>query len=169
MGNQTRGAAVSEVTDYERKIIDNVAEYGCQVSHVFDPDQINPDFSYSIGFPETVAQPEVIIFGLSNTLMHSMINETLHQCREWLVLSDGVRISNLIEGFDCIAREVPEVNIEVEYFNSAMWFSRHSGHGNLQSAFQLVWPGAVNGLFPWEQGAAQEVIDAQPPLYEQAA
>ena len=63
---------------------------------VFDPDGKQPDFAYSIGFKETVSQPEAIIFGLPRDVMKAMINETLHQCRKGLALSDGAVIEGLL-------------------------------------------------------------------------
>ena len=32
-------------------------------------------------------------------------------------------------------------------------------------AYQLFWPGAEQGLFPWEKGCVQFVRDCQPSLY----
>ncbi|MEM1051709.1 MAG: DUF4262 domain-containing protein [Pseudomonadota bacterium] len=160
---------MTELTDFEQRIVANVEKHGCHVMSVFDPDGELPEFTYSIGFPETVGQPEVIIFGLSSDIRHSMVNETLRLCRDGLVLEDGEQVSGLLEGHYCIAREVPSCAIDAEHFGSAIWFNRHIGHGGLARAFQIVWPGALNGLFPWDKGAGQEVIDAQPALYEAAA
>lgn len=157
---------MSELTEFEQRIVANVERYGCHVMHVFDPDGVEQNFSYSIGFPVSVAQPEVIVFGLDRTLMHSMINEVHRQCRDGLALEDGLRVSDLLEVFDCELRAVRPDNIVAEYFDSTMWFHRtHTGHP-LADAFQIIWPGAVNGLFPWDEGVSQDVIEAQPALYE---
>lgn len=159
---------MSELNEFEQRIVANVEKHGCHVMSVFDPNGELPEFTYSIGFPETVDQPEVIIFGLSSEIRHSMVNETLRLCREGLVLEDGKHVSGLLEGHDCVAREVPSDAIDPEHFGSAMWFDRHIGNSGLKRAFQLVWPGARDGLYPWDEGASQEVIDAQPALYEAA-
>lgn len=156
----------TDLSAFEEKILSNVACHGCQVNFIFDPDGDDPSFSYSIGFPETVGQPEVIIFGLDRQVMHFMVNETLRICRMGFVLEDGVRIGGLLEGFECVAREVAPHNLVPDYFNSAMWFHRYQTGRDLERAVQIVWPGAVDGLFPWDAGSAQTVIDAQPALYE---
>lgn len=159
-----------ELTPFEEDIIEKVRTHGCMVLHVFDPERKEPDFSYSIGFPETVAQPEVIVFGLDKKLMLSMINETLRQCsEEGLSLADGLRISGLIEGFDCIAREITGQAAIDEHFGSAIWYHRTQRGEELQRAFQLIWPGAQQGLYPWDEGCAADVSEWQPPLYEEAA
>ena len=154
------------LTDYEQAILDNVEQFGCQVTSVFTPDGVGPGFSYSIGFKKTVQQPEVIIFGLSSELMHSMINNLLEQCRQGLILNDGVSIDGLLSGFQCIARKVHPNQIETEYFNSSMWYHKRAFGSELVDAVQIVWPGAVDGKFPWEKGSSDYVQEMQPPLYQ---
>ncbi|CAN5364223.1 hypothetical protein BH10PSE13_BH10PSE13_18800 [soil metagenome] len=110
--------------DFEREIIANVRDHGCHINYIFDPAGDEPAFAYSIGFPETVGQPEVIVFGLSMDIMKFMINETLRQCREGFRLEDDAELHGLLEGHDCVLAAIPAANITREYFNSAMWF-RH--------------------------------------------
>ena len=169
MGNPAGGQAVSDETlsEYEQSILTHVEKFGCSVTHVFDPDQEEPDFSYSIGFSKTLDQGEVIVFGLARNLMQSMINEVMRQCREdGLILGDNVVISDLLEGFDVIARTIHPDRIEHEFFNSAIWFHRREFGTELKVAYQLVWPGTQQGLFPWDEGCDPYVIEQQPPLYE---
>lgn len=155
------------LTDFEKSVIDVVQKHGCMVLSVFDPDQIEPDFSYSIGFPETVGQAEVIVFSLPKSLRASMINEILRQMvEESLVLKDGAKIGNLLEGYDCVARRIVDPRVLREHFGSAIWYHRHQRNAELAEAYQIVWPGARQGKFPWEDGCAQDVIDDQPALYE---
>ncbi len=137
------------------------------VLSVFDPEQKDPDFSYSIGFQESAGQPEVIVFTLSKPLRTNMINEIFRQMiEEGLELEDGLRIGGLIEGFDCIARHITSRNALNEHFGSAIWYHRSQRDFEINDAYQIVWPGAKQGLFPWEQGCAQDVIDDQPALYQ---
>ena len=151
---------------HEQQVLDNIRDHGCQVQFVFDPEGEAPDFAYSIGFPVSVGQPEVIVFGLKRELMISMVNEVYRQCaEESLLLEDGVRIDNLIEGFDCIAREVADPGAIREHFGWAIWYHRSQRHEELERAFQLVWPGAQQGLFPWDDGCVDEWVKVQPALY----
>ncbi len=155
--------------DYEARILANVQEFGCHITTVADPDGGTPSFSYSTGFTRSVGQGEVIIFGLPSQLTGFMINETLSFCRDGLQLDDGVQIGGLLQGFDVVARTVHPASIVREHFNSAMWFHRREFGTDLDAAFQLVWPGALDGLYPWDEGASSEVREAQPPLYERGA
>jgi Domain of unknown function (DUF4262) len=154
------------LTDYELRILDNVATSGCHITSIFDPDGEEVTFAYSAGFVKTASQPEIICFGLSTDVMGFMINETLAQCLGGLELTEDVRISGLLDGHDVVAKLIPQYRIEREYFNSAMWFHEHEFETELTQAMQLIWPDSCNGLFPWEVGCARDVIDLQPALYQ---
>ena len=152
-------------SDFETKIIANVDQHGCSINVVIDPDGNDPAFAYSIGFPKSVSQPEVIVFGLSSDMMEYMINETRRQCAdEGLALKDGAVVGGLLEGFDCILRAVPADRITVEHFNSAIWYRRAVMGEKMDRAFQIIWPGASDGLFPWDESADPFVIGLQSKL-----
>lgn len=153
----------------EQKCIDDIAEHGCHVMKVFDNADGLPNFAYSVGLPVSVGQPEVLVYGLRLELMHSMINEIYRQCSEGLELLDGKRVHNLIGGHDCIVRRCTDLGVIEEHLGWASWYHRSQQGKEVEEFFQIVWPGAVNGLFPWEEGASLDVIDAQPALYEDAA
>ncbi|MES1157045.1 MAG: DUF4262 domain-containing protein [Alphaproteobacteria bacterium] len=154
------------LSDYEQRIIDAIDEHGWFCPYIFDDKSKNPDFAYSVGFTQTLDCPEFIVFGLGQNLMHAILSRVFRQIRDGKRPEDNQRWSDLIEGFDCIARAVHSTNIVRDYFNSAMWFwGDPAERGSELKAFQLVWPSAKTGLFPWDADCAQEVRDLQPPLY----
>jgi len=59
---------MTELTEYEQDIVDNVEEHGWQATYVFDPDGDEPTFAYSIGFPKTLNCPDFIIIGLDHII-----------------------------------------------------------------------------------------------------
>jgi hypothetical protein len=155
----------STLSDYEQKIIDNVAEHGWFCVSVFgNPD---PTFSYTVGLWETLGTPELIIFGQPLKLMHSMLWTAFRQIKAGKTrVRDGERWSGLIDGFDCISRPVHESQIVRDHFNSAIWYHGYTGgDGKPLSAFQLFWPGVKDGLFPWEKNCGEAVRELQPLLY----
>lgn len=156
--------ALRMLTDYEREIPANVRDHGCHITSVSG----EPPFTYSAGFLETASQPEVIIFGLPSKLCASMINGLLRMCREGLELIDGAEIEGLLQGHRVIARAIDPDNIVRDYFNSAIWYEKRRTGGFLDRAVQLVWPGALDGLFPWDEGCSKDVRDLQPALYERS-
>jgi hypothetical protein len=155
-----------DLSDYEKQIVANVEKHGCHVTMVFDPDGKDPNFAYSAGFWKSAQQPEVITFGLSIDLMKTMIDNVHDQCMAGLALEDGVRIDGLLRSHACVARSVKSENIVRDYLNSAMWFHEEFRGEPLSEVVQLVWPGAQQGLYPWEEGCDELVISQQPALYE---
>ena len=152
-------------TDYERNIIQNIEEHGWACTCVFDPEEQNPSFAYSIGFTETLNVPEFIAFGLSTNLMQSMLWEVYRQIRDGKTPEDGLTWNGLIANYECVSRKVHPSNIVRDYLNSAIWFWGETKEKGPLEAFQIVWPSNGPGLFPWDEDCSQIVRDAQPPLY----
>ena len=151
--------------DYEKKLLRNIEEFGWQATSVFDPKGEDPNFTYSIGFTSTLEAPEFIVFGLPSDLMRSMLWEVFRQIEAGRAISDGDRLSGLLEDFDCVVREVHPDNIKPEYLNSAIWYWHRTGNEGLPPVFQVVWPGKNDGLFPWDVACPEIVRELQPPLY----
>ncbi|APG62970.1 hypothetical protein LPB140_09405 [Sphingorhabdus lutea] len=151
--------------EYEEKLLFNIQEYGCQTTTVFGPHETLPDFTYSIGFAQSVGQAEIITFGLTHEIMGAMINEVLDQCKNGLVLKDGIMLDGLLDNHKVAVKAVHPTNIIPAFFNSAIWYQKEHMNQDMDAAFQLVWPGSKDGLFPWEDGCANDVINFQPPLY----
>lgn len=152
------------LNDFERNMVAKIEEHGWFCLHVGAGDG-EPNFAYTIGFLDTLGIPDVIIFGLSRELHHAMLWELFRQARAGLQFSDGLRVSRLIDGYDCILRPaLPER--AVEYMTSTVWYLKHRGIAAAPlPAYQLFWPGKQQGLFPWESGCDPDVRDFQPLLY----
>lgn len=162
---------------HEQQILDNIEEFGCHITVVTPPDEPEDGgyddeddedgeerFAYSVGFRTTVSQPEVIVFGFSTELSAAVINGLLDMCREGFVMEDWKAIDGLLKGHPCMLREVEPECLIPHYFNSAMWYAEHEGE-EMSRAFQIVWPGVDDGLFPWDKGCSDAVRELQTPLY----
>ncbi|HEY8947368.1 MAG TPA: DUF4262 domain-containing protein [Rhizomicrobium sp.] len=147
----------------DQKIIDNVREYGWHGTYV-PSDDIGPEFCFSTGFSETLHAPEVIIFGLNSSVMHNMLWEIFRQIKAGKALQDAAVWSGLIEGFDCVSRPVHPSHTG-EYFGTAIWYLRYRGISERLDAFQVFWPGKLDGLYPWDTGCSEVVREHQPALY----
>lgn len=152
--------------DYEQRILDCVENDGCFVTGVFDPEGNEPNFAYSIGFTKSLGQGEVIVFGLSHSLMQQMVNLIWKACDDGARLVEGAKFPGILDGFEVVARAVAKERITSDLFNSAMWFHRRTFGTELCEAYQIVWPGAQQGLFPWDEGCDDYVISQQPALYQ---
>lgn len=151
-------------TDYERKIIANVEKHGCHINWVFDENEENPAFAYSIGFTKTVGGPEVILFGLPQDTCVTAINQLLVMRAGGLVIEELAQISGIFGDYDCIARMVHESWLIQSYFASALWYHRTQMGQPLVDVAMLVWPDA-NYRYPWEECCADWVRTDQPELY----
>lgn len=152
-------------SDYEQRLVANVDRFGWQATHVFDPDGAEPNFTYTVGLAVSLKSPEFIVFGLPKSLMHSMLAEVQRQIADGRKVEDGQRWTGLVEGFDCIGRRATHPALFTDFAVSAQWFWNDRGHAGVPEVMQIVWPSAVSGLFPWEPGCAQSVIDDQPRLW----
>lgn len=167
MGNTEGGTGVteSELQALFDQVIELVAEHGHLAMQVDDPDG-RTGFTYSIGFPVSAGHPEVLVFGQPDWVRQSMIQALYARVsQENLRLVDGARISNLIEGFDCIAREIFDPVAIHNHLCTAVGYHRSQHGTEINRAFQIVWPDPVSGLYPWDADCPQHVIDDQPALY----
>jgi hypothetical protein len=152
--------------DYEERLVANIAEHGWFCVSVLG-DASQPSFSYSVGFAETLNAPEFIVFGLPSELMHAMLWEMFRKLEGGgSIPENGDRIAGVLEGYDCLTREVHPENVVREYLNSAIWrWGDPALKGDPLKVRQLFWPDVTHGLFPWEGGCEPEVRAAQPLLY----
>ncbi|MBK8115773.1 MAG: DUF4262 domain-containing protein [Candidatus Accumulibacter sp.] len=149
--------------EYERNILQHIEEYGCSVTSVFDPQKVEPPFSYSIGIARSSGAPELIIIGLSSKLSHWMVNEYNRRIRSGEQFLPGVLYLGFLEGFAVqfgpVAREH-----RAEYMRSACWL-----HGGSEfDALQLIWP-STSGVWPWDAEASDWLRANQPLLAGEVA
>jgi hypothetical protein len=162
---------MSELSDYEQTIVDNVEKHGCHLVGVFDPDAKDPRFDYSVGFTKTLEKvgksgfPEAIVFGLPGEVSGPALNELMALCAGGFVrLEDGERLERFFGEYDAIIRTVHPSWIDERYFSSAIWYHRKQMNREFQAAVMVVWPDE-EGVFPWEDGCAEWVRADQPALY----
>ncbi len=156
---------MTSYSDYEHKLFSMVEKHGWQFTYVFDNEGKQPDFAYSVGFTKSLNAPEFIVFGLPTNVMNHMIWEVFRQVENGATPVDGMRWRGLLEGFDCITRKASHKDLYTEFTTSANWFWRETGNTGNPEVYQIVWPGAQQGFFPWDDRCVQDVIDSQPHLW----
>jgi hypothetical protein len=149
--------------DDEQVVVDHIATYGWHSVHV-RADGDGPDFCYSIGLDELIRIPELIIFGLEHDVMHSMSWEIVRQIQAGRLLASDMIFNDLLDDRPCIVKPVHPSWL-VDYLGYACWYYHYRQKLDRLQAFQVFWPGARDGLFPWQAGCAEDVIAAQPLLY----
>jgi hypothetical protein len=143
----------------DKRVADNIQQYGCHVISVFDPEETEPFFSYSVGIQETSAVPEAIVIGLRPNLSGFMINEYNRQVRAGVRFERGVLYPGFIEGFEVYIEPVRRKQRLAEY---TLGCDRYYGD-KAYAVVQIVWPSTA-GLWPWQKTASEWFKSNQPML-----
>ena len=142
----------------EQRILDDIEQYGCHVTSVFDPDQSEPSFSYSIGLTKTLAVPEVIVVGVRPDLGHSLVNLYMDRSRSGESFVPGIPYVGFLSGFPVYFRPVLEEHRKT-YMLSATWLYG----GTDYQALQIVYP-TTDGIWSWDTAASVCFRNNQPLL-----
>jgi hypothetical protein len=142
----------------DKRVVDNIREHGCHVISVFDPEEVQPFFSYSVGIQETSDVPEAIVVGLKPNLGGFMINEYNRQVRAGVRFQRGVLYTGFLEGFE-VYIEPARRKLLAEYTYGC---DRYYGDREY-SVVQIVWPSTA-GVWPWQKSASEWFKNNQPML-----
>ena len=153
--------------DYEREVLAAIEEYGFYSSGVFDSDGELSNFAYTVGFPTSLGCADCVVLGLDLKVMHHMLWQVFHQVKAGKALEHGTEWGGLLAG-NYVCRSI-RVSVDImldEYrLRSAEWYWRDELKRDAPfEAYQIVWPGTQQRKYPWDEGCAQQVIDAQPLL-----
>jgi len=151
---------LSEPTnDFEERIHVNIKKYGYQVNTISDPDGKEPQFVYSIGFWKTYDHPEIIIFGLHNSIAHSIIQSIdTHLNKGGAAYKLDSIHTEFIEGFECTFKPVPPEKTR-EYLLSSRWLYGRDDFPVMQLVFQHE-----DHQWPWDTNASERFRRNQPIL-----
>jgi hypothetical protein len=140
----------------------NIEKYGLQVMSIRASDYL-PSFSYSIGLLESYRHPELICFGLSINLMHTLINDVAALIKQGEKIEPGRNYDNIF------ANSVAQF-VQVDAGNVPDYFKLALNYYQLDQipAMQLVWTDREN-RFPWDVGFEEEFVYKQPLLDRNAA
>lgn len=148
----------------DAKIDRDIRRVGWAVIAVFaDTQAMQPGFSYTVGFEETLDFPEVIVFGLPPEHAQTILNTLGERIKKGRTPPFGKRLSELAEGHELLLQEIGTAAAAEYMFQAA---ARYDGW-NFRAA-QLIWPDPRNRM-PWEPGYDNRFRTAQPLLYERVA
>jgi hypothetical protein len=135
----------------------NIEKYGLQVLSISASDYL-PAFSYSIGLLKSYQQPELICFGLSTGLMHTLINDVATLMRQGEKIEPRRNYDSIFANSDAQFLQVDARNVP-DYFRLALKYYQL----DQIPAMQLVWTDRQN-RFPWDVGFEEEFVYKQPLL-----
>jgi hypothetical protein len=135
----------------------NIENYGLQVI-IIEATNYLPSFAYSIGLWQKYNHPEIICFGFSNSLLHTLINDVAVIIKENGSLIEEKNYTNIFEDSKAQFLKVDPDNIS-DYFGTAINYYKTQDF----PALQLVWTDR-NNKFPWEENFEEEFLYKQPLL-----
>jgi hypothetical protein len=153
---------VPQDDERDQAFINDVIKHGHMVMAVeptVDDPFDEPAFSYSVGGFEAYGAPEILISGLRPELRHSMINYFMECWEKGDRLACGVRYSGFIEGFDIVCLNASKSALRT-HATFADWYHERKPF----PLWQMIWPGAVAGEFPWDVAEDSELLDLQENL-----
>ncbi|KRD10448.1 hypothetical protein ASE21_12150 [Flavobacterium sp. Root901] len=136
----------------------NIKKHGLQVIMIDSTDYL-PSFAYSIGLWQKYNHPEIICFGLSNSLHHTIINEVAEIIKSGESIEVGKNyFDRIFDNSNAEFLTVDPNNLE-DYFGTAINFYATNDF----PALQLVWTDR-NDKFPWEENFEDDFLYKQPLL-----
>ena len=144
----------------DQKVLADVEEYGWHCLHVHDRDGL-PQWTFSIGIFQTWHHPELLVFGLRDTVAHDLLKQlVLRVAAGEIFRPDREYVDeyvDLLDGFSCRF-----VIVDPQWYSAflgyAQWF--HETEDGFP-VLQLVWPDK-RGRYPWADGYA--ITDGSQPV-----
>ena len=144
----------------EKEITKNIDEHGCHVTSVFDPEEKDPNFTYTVGINRCEGKEELLILGLRHELAFWIANEYNRRVKAGENFVEGEFYEGFLEGFKVCFSRVAE-RYKKEFMLSCNWLYS----GTQYPALQLIFP-TVNGFWPWESEANSSFKKLQPSFQE---
>ncbi|WP_156351242.1 hypothetical protein [Sphingomonas sp. Leaf25] len=98
------------------------------------------DLFYSIGFPRSLGQGDVVTADCDDVSPYELIEALVDQCRAGLRMVDGFEVVGLIAGRTCVLRLVHADYRKAELFAEAIDFRVSEGFSPEPDIFQLILP-----------------------------
>lgn len=150
----------SELDPQEREFLGALRKHGWFNTRVFDPEEKEPDFSYSTGFFASAGVPEIIVFSLPKEVSHDILWDIFRDTLEGKVLPTETKIGGIFGNHEAVLLPVSKTAYR-EYLGWSRWFYQ----GDDFPCLQLLWPDR-KGSFPWEDGFDPKFAGDQPDLTE---
>lgn len=144
--------------EYHKRVASDVRKYGCHIVSVFDPENEEPLFSYSVGIQETAGAPEAIVIGLRPELAAFMINEYNRRVRAGKRFRRGKRYSGFLKGF-AVYFEPARPALFKEYTYGCDRYYKEQPY----AVVQIIYP-TTRGVWPWNKSASEPFKQNQPML-----
>lgn len=118
-----------------------------------------PGYCYTIGLPELVGFPDVVVFGLTPVAASGLVDLVVDLLRGGTEIPVGVEITGLFDGELRAVFAVVDVEQYAAMFGTGFAWRR----GEAFDLVQLLWPDR-NGFLPYESGFDRSRVHVQPVI-----
>src|SRR4051812_26406854 len=122
---------------------EHIEKYGLSVVLLEATDYL-PSFAYSVGLWEKYNHPEIICFGFSQKMLHTLINDVANVVKSGTTIATEVPYDDFLKGTDTVFVKVDPSYFD-NYFGAAISYYQSRNF----DALQFVWPDR-NNKFPWQ-------------------
>jgi hypothetical protein len=123
------------------------------------PQAGTPGWTYSIGLFQNYHHPEIVVFGLQDTLAHPVLNAIANDIRSGKHYEPDSQYHGLLEGVRCTFKPVAKM-WHRPFLGWAEWFYNGADYPVLQ----WIWPDKTQH-YPWEPLFRADWLWAQPLLF----
>ena len=141
----------------ERKVYDDVAQYGWHVVKVASSD-VAEGWAFSVGLIETFDHPEIVMVGLPTDMMHTIINNIGEDIRRGHRYQHEQRSGEILEGYDCLFERVAR-----RWYGPFLGYATWYYGGDEFPTLQCIWPDR-DALWPWDPQSEVDWDGLQPRL-----
>lgn len=124
-----------------------------------DSDPPMPGYVYSIGLPEGLGFPDIVVLGLTPVAATGLIELVVDLVRGGTEIPIGAEVVGLYDG----ELRAAFATVDVEEWARLFETGRAWRQGDAFDCVQLMWPDR-NGFLPYESGFDQRVRRAQPVI-----
>jgi hypothetical protein len=150
----------------DRERLALIDRHGWVVMHIFDPEELMPPFSFSVGLSHGFAHPEVIVVGLDREVSHVLVNQIGNRVRDGERLADGATRDDLLQGGYRVEFRAVHPAHHPAYLGTALWFNQWFNPGKPLPVLQCVWPDRQR-RYPWDPQVDEAIRGRQPLLMEE--
>ena len=125
------------------RCLENIAEFGWHVT-LIPEEEDSPAWAFTTGLFQQYQHPELVIFGQSHELMHSVLNQVGEAVRDGSAFAEDQRYPEFLEGYDILFKSVNPAYFR-PFMGHSVWYYQKASF----PCYQIFWPGQGNE-FPWE-------------------
>jgi hypothetical protein len=143
--------------DDERKVLDDVRDYGWHAVGVEEDDE-GPPFTYTVGLYHSFGHPEIIVLGVPPSIGFGILTNLADEIRIGREFAPGPDYAEILEAY-----AVRFIKVGQEFYHDYLGYDRWFYRREPFPVFQCVLPDR-EGRYPWDAECDAGLVASQPLL-----